>query len=109
MAGEDVTGNMMISFDEPSILSIVSLMLMEEFIEINKDVVDAVGEITNMICGATKSLLSEQGITINMASPLVVVGKNMELTQRTKTPVVIIPFTTPTGKFAIEAHLSKRQ
>lgn len=108
MAGDDVTGNMMISFDEPSILSIVSLMLMEEFKEINKDVVDAVGEITNMICGGTKSILSEQGMVINMASPLVVVGKNVELTQLTKTPVVLIPFTTPAGQFVVEAHLAKR-
>jgi chemotaxis protein CheX len=108
MAGDEITGNMMISFDEPSILSIVSLMLMEEFTEISKDVVDAVGEITNMICGGTKSLLSEHGIVINMASPLVVVGKSMELTQLSKAPVVLIPFTTAAGEFAIEAYLVKR-
>ena len=108
MAGDDTTGNMVISFDEPSILSIVSKMLMEEFTALNKDVVDAVGEITNMITGGTKNLLSQQGYTINMATPLVMVGKNIELTQLAMTPVISIPFSTPAGSFVIEANLAKR-
>lgn len=109
MVGDEVTGNMVISFDEGAILDIVSKMLMETFTEINKDVIDAVGEITNMICGGTKSILSQNGYKISMASPMVIVGKNIELTQLSKSPIVTIPFSTAKGKFVIEANLSRKK
>ena len=108
MAGDDVNGNMILSFDEASILSVVSLMLGEEVPAVNQDVIDAVGELTNMICGGTKSRLSELGIKIHMATPLVIVGRDLELSQLTKAPVITVPFTTPAGTFVIEANLVKR-
>ena len=107
MAGENVNGNMMVSFDAPCILSIVSKMLMEEFTEINNDVIDAVGEITNMISGGTKSALKEKGFAISMATPIIINGKNVELSQNSKSPIICIPFTTEVGQFVIEANLAK--
>lgn len=108
MAGDEVNGNLVVSFDSSSILSIVSKMLMEEFKEINGDVVDAVGEITNMISGGTKKLLSEQGLNFNMATPIVITGKDVELTQLTKAPIISMPFKTDAGAFVIEANMAKR-
>ena len=107
MAGDGVTGNMIISFDEPSILGIVSKMLMEEFVEINQDVIDAVGEITNMIVGGAKNSLQELGYNIHMATPIVIKGKNVELNQLGKAPALTIPFTTDVGSFVLEANLAK--
>ncbi|MBX7144461.1 MAG: chemotaxis protein CheX [Oligoflexia bacterium] len=108
MAGKEVTGNLVVSFDEGSILGIVSKMLMEEFKEINKDVVDAVGEITNMISGGTKKLLSEKGFSFDMATPVILVGKDIEMTQLSKSPVLCVPFKTDRGQFVLEANLAKR-
>lgn len=108
MAGKEVTGNLVVSFDEGSILGIVSKMLMEEFKEVNNDVVDAVGEITNMISGGTKKLLSELGFTFDMASPIILVGKGIEMTQLSKSPVLSVPFKTDRGQFVLEACLAKR-
>ena len=108
MAGSDVTGSLVISFDEPSILKIVSNMLMDDFKEINHDVVDAVGEITNMISGGTKSALSEKGYNFNMATPMMMTGKDIELAQLSKSPVISVPFTTDAGKFVVETHISKK-
>lgn len=109
MAGEDVNGSMVLSFDTPCILSIVGKMLMEEFTEITPDVVDAVGELTNMISGGTKASLNEQGYSFNMASPIVVTGKDVELAQLGKGPVITIPFKTEAGSFVVEASLDKRK
>lgn len=108
MTGDDVIGNMILSFDTPCILSIASKMLMEEFVEINKDVIDAVGEITNMICGGTKKSLREHGYGVCMATPIVITGKEVALSQLTKSPIITIPFNTPAGEFVIEANLAKR-
>lgn len=108
MAGDRMSGNLLISFNQPCILDIVSKMLMEEFKEITPDVTDAVGEITNMITGGTKNLLSELGFSFDMATPMIITGKDIELKQQTKTPVVVVPFTTSAGEFVIEANLSPR-
>lgn len=109
MAGSNIEGNLVISFDEKSILSIVSKMLMEQFTEINNDVVDAVGEITNMIMGGTKKLLSEKGHQFEMAIPVMIKGVGIELTQLGSAPVICVPFTTEVGKFVIEANLAPKK
>ena len=108
MASDKLKGHMVISFDAPCILGIVSGMLAEEFTEVNQDVVDAVGEITNMICGGAKKELSEMGYLFDLAIPLMIQGKDIEITQFTKGPVVTIPFTTARGKFVVEANLIER-
>lgn len=108
IASARLKGHMVISFDEGSILGIVSGMLGEEFKEVNKDVVDAVGELTNMICGGAKKELSELGSTFDLAIPLMVVGKNVEISQLSTGPVVTIPFATQGGRFVLEATLIDR-
>ena len=108
MAGDDMSGNMVISFDEKSILAIVSKMLMEEFKELNKDVLDAVGELTNMISGGAKKDLSEKGYSFNMATPMMIKGENVEIQQLTTAVVLQVPFTIPEGKFVVEANLAPR-
>ena len=107
LAGEKATGNLILSFDEPSILGIVSSMLGEEFSSISPDVVDAVGEITNMVSGSAKAMLNEKGFVFDMATPLMIVGQDMELSQLSKEPVIAVPFRTEKGKFVVEAMLRK--
>ena|SRR5438132_14372821 len=47
----DKNGSLAVSFSEAAILQVVSNMFGEVCKEMNDDVRDAVGEITNMICG----------------------------------------------------------
>lgn len=105
MAGNEMTGNLLISFDEKSILAIVSRMLLEEFLTINQDVIDAVGEITNMICGGAKTALADQGLTFDLATPMVMTGNNVVMQQTSRSPVLTIPFSTPEGEFVVETNL----
>ena len=109
LVAENVTGNMVVSFDKPSILSIVSNMLFEQFTEVNDEVVDAVGELTNMICGGAKKSLSELGIKISMAVPITILGENVEIRELGKGPALTIPFETPKGKFVVEASLHENK
>ncbi len=106
MGGDELSGNMILSFEKAAILPIVSAMLMEEFTEINQDVIDAVGELTNMITGGAKKLLAEKGYTFAMATPVMLSGSEVVLTQLSPAPIVSIPFTTPSGTFWIEANLA---
>ncbi len=106
MAGDDTTGNLLISFDKESILPIVSRMLMDEFLEINQDVIDAVGELTNMICGGAKNELSTHGLTVGMATPIVIAGGKVELQKTLDHSVLTIPFQTEEGEFILETNLA---
>ncbi len=108
LAGEGVSGCMVISFQTEAILPIVSKMLFEEITELNDDITDAVGEITNMISGGAKPELAEVGVCLEMATPITVLGKGIQIRQLSKAPVIQIPFTTAEGKFVVEAALHRQ-
>ena len=98
----DVKGTISVSFSEKSILYIVSNMLGEEITELNEEIKDATGEISNMISGKARQELDTMGRTLKSAIPSVVMGKNHTITHMTTHPVVAIPFDTDNGSFTIE-------
>jgi chemotaxis protein CheX len=72
MVGSQVQGSLSITFEENLALHVMEKMLGEKVTELNHEVADMVGEITNMICGSAKGELSEKGYEFNMATPAVV-------------------------------------
>lgn len=105
LAGDNVGGNLVVSFEKSCILKIVNTMFCSEYTEVTDEIVDAVGEITNMICGNTKRDLGALGLNIQMATPMILRGQNIEITQLSRAPVITIPFTTPHGMFSVDANL----
>ncbi len=102
-----VRGTVSITFDEFSILKIVSNMFGEEMKEINHEISDAVGELTNMISGQARQEIEKTGKILQGAIPTVVTGKNHKLISMTKGPKIAIPFKTDTGRFTVEVCLEK--
>ena len=76
--------------------------------EINNEITDAVGELTNMISGQARQELEGIGKTYHGAIPSVVTGKSHKLESMTKGPKVAIPFKTDAGSFTIEVCLEKK-
>jgi chemotaxis protein CheX len=107
LAGANCKGNFCLSFSRSSIIKIVSNMLMEEFNDLDEDVIDAVGELTNMISGSVKAALLDGGADVQMASPVVIVGKDVPMTQFTGNPTMRIEFTTESGNFVVEITFKK--
>lgn len=97
-----VTGSMALSFSEKSILKIVSNMLGEEIQEINGDIKDAVGEITNIISGAARKELEKIGLNVLAAIPTVVSGKGHSISHVLGGPSIIIPFEMEEGHFVVD-------
>jgi chemotaxis protein CheX len=60
--------------------------------EMNDDIRDAVGEITNMICGAARRILAERGYHFQAAIPTVIDGKGHKICHPLPGPVLVIPF-----------------
>ena len=98
----EARGTISVSFTEKSILAIVSSMFKEEMKELNEEVKDAVGEITNMISGVARKRLEELGRSLKAAIPTVIMGKNHSISHITTSPVIAIPFSTDNGDFTIE-------
>jgi chemotaxis protein CheX len=98
----EAEGSLCLSFSKGCILQIVSKMFGEEQQEINEEVKDAVGEMTNMISGDSRRRLQEIGHTFQGAIPSVVSGTGHEIKHVTKGPILSIPFTTQAGEFTVE-------
>ncbi len=101
MTGE-ANGTISLTFDEASILNIVSNLFGEEISDLNRDVSDAVGELTNMISGQARRELEEAGRLFKGAVPSVITGKNHRISHFTRGPIIAIPFKTEAGQFTIE-------
>lgn len=104
-----VAGSMALSFSEKAILKIVSNMLGEELTEVNGEIADAVGEITNMVSGASRKELESIGLTITAAIPTVISGKNHSIKHVLGGPSLIIPFQTEDGPFVVDVCVSDGQ
>ena len=104
-----VAGSMALSFSEKAILKIVSNMLGEDLTELNDDISDAVGEITNMVSGASRKELEAIGLTITAAIPTVIAGKNHSIKHILGGPSLIIPFETENGPFVVDVCVSDSQ
>lgn len=84
-------GNLLISFEKNSIFLIMENMLGEKYTELNREVQDAVGELTNMIYGASKTTLNQLGYNFEMAIPTVITG-SFRLSHPETATTLIIPF-----------------
>jgi len=103
----ETNGTISVTFDSESILTIVSNMFGEEITEIDDDVIDAVGELTNMISGQARKELEKVGIIFQAAIPSVISGKNHRIVHIAKGQKIAIPFSIANGKFTIEVCLEK--
>jgi chemotaxis protein CheX len=102
MAGEQARGTLAVTFTEPVILAITERMLGEKVNTIDDTVTDMVGELTNMVTGGAKKLLSEKGYRFDMAIPSIISGKNHTVLHKSNKPVIMVPFSTDAGSFFIE-------
>ena len=100
-------GTISVTFEEKCILTIVSNMLGETVKEINYEIADAVGELTNMISGQARRELGEMGKVFKAAIPSVIAGKNHSIIHYTTGPKIAIPFGTENGNFTIEVCFEK--
>jgi chemotaxis protein CheX len=94
LAGEK-KGTMCISLTDKGAIFVVKTLLGVDYESITPDVVDAIGELTNIISGQARKEFEKTGINLKAAIPMVVVGKNLELNFITKIPIVSLPFYFP--------------
>lgn len=103
----EAEGSLSISFNKNCIFGILTNLFGSAPTEINDEVRDAVGELTNMICGDARRRLEAAGISLQAGTPTVVSGENHVIAHIVKGPIIAVPFSTPSGEFVVEIGLSK--
>ncbi len=104
----DAIGSLALTFSEECIIGIVSNMLGESYTEINKDVMDTVGELTNMISGASRKLMEKDNLKVFAAIPSVIFGKDHSVRHVIHGTSIVIPFHTESGDFVIDVCLQSQ-
>jgi len=97
------SGDVIISFEKQFALSATEALVGEKFDSINDEVVDTIGELTNMIAGNAKSNMAE--LEMNLALPTVIVGKNHAIRFPSRVKPISIDFESEWGRFEIEVGL----
>jgi chemotaxis protein CheX len=88
----DRKGTITISFREKGAMFVYQTLLGGECSSITPDVIDAIGELTNIISGQARKELEKVGINLKASIPMVVVGKEVEMNFITTLPIVQLPF-----------------
>lgn len=107
MVSDQTKGSLSITFEGPLALTTMKKMVGEGPDEINEEITDLVGEITNMVAGGAKRMLSEKGIEFDMATPMVVSGSKHTISHKSDGPIVLIPLSCDIGKAYIEFSFNK--
>ncbi len=102
MVSKQAKGSLSITFEGGLALATMKNMVGEAPDEVNEEITDLVGEITNMVTGGAKRMLSEKGIDFDMATPIVVSGRKHSIHHKAKGPIVLIPMKNDLGRAYIE-------
>jgi len=97
-------GTVVLSLSHDVATSAASMLLMYEATELDSDVVDAVGELTNMVAGAAKAQLEEYRLEVSL--PNVVTGRGHEIRFPSNVTPICVPFNTKWGEMCLEVGLA---
>ena len=104
MKAAGTSGSVALSLTLPTIRVISSSMLGEEFTSFDKEAVDMVGELTNMLVGGAKAILSEKGHDFDMHTPQLLVGDGHEIVHHNAGQTVLMPIMIDKDEFYIELN-----
>jgi len=96
-------GSVLLGVSKNVAMTATEILLGEKMTTIDHNVVDAVGELTNMIVGGAKAKL--ESLNMCMGLPTVVVGKNHTVVFPTGIRPIGIPFESDAGPFCLEVSL----
>ena len=105
--GGEASGSVVLNFPAEVAIAAVGSFVGEVYDDISSDVVDGVGELTNIIAGDSKNRLGQKGYSFDIGLPKIVVGRNYVTAQSKSVPCIVLMFNSGIGKFSIEVSLKK--
>jgi chemotaxis protein CheX len=102
-----LVGTGSISCDAKLACRLAGAMWSDEFAAVDASVLDALGEIANMIIGNIKASIEEQAGPMWLSVPTVVYGRNFVTHGISKQPCTMVPFTCGNGELAVRVNLAE--
>jgi chemotaxis protein CheX len=102
----NAVGTVVVSLSRTTALESAAALLQEKpgsLTEVDSDVVDAIGELTNMIAGGAKAQLEKLSLSVSL--PSVICGKNHTVSFPSEATPIEIPFESAWGPISIEVGL----
>ena len=106
LAGE-ASGSVVLTLNEDTAKSVVGKFTGATFDSLTSDVIDGVGELTNIIAGDAKNRLSTKGYKFQIGLPKVVAGRNYIIMNTKNVPCIVVKFGSPLGNLSLEVCLKK--
>jgi len=98
-------GTVVLGLGREAALNTTEVLLEERPPGINGDVIDAVGELANIIAGGAKAQLEHLALSVSL--PTVITGKHHCVQFPTKVTPICIPFQSKWGPITVEVGLSE--
>jgi chemotaxis protein CheX len=98
MSTDTQSAAMAIGFSEQLAVALTNKALGTDMAEVNDDVENFVGEMTNMICGAVKASLQDEGIDVGFASPSLLKGKGQVVSLVAEATPSVLTLDTAEGE-----------
>lgn len=83
-----------------------SSFLLAEYDAMNDDVLDAVGEISNMIVGNVKTILEEKVGQMGLSTPTVIFGRNFQTRSSRNHEWIVVPFRVDGENMFVQLSLA---
>jgi chemotaxis protein CheX len=99
-------GTVVFSLEGPVALKVAEAMLGESQTELNGDVVDAIGEVTNMIAGSAKAQLEHLSMSVSL--PSVIMGRDHKVAFPGDIQPIAIPFESDWGPVCVQVGIRER-
>lgn len=98
-----ILGSVSMSFPEATAIAVCNKFMEADFKDLHDDILDAVGELVNIVAGNAKKGLTEFDIEISL--PSVIMGHNHRIIEPKGALSFVVPFTTPYGGFHMAVSL----
>lgn len=103
-----VQGTIALAFPIKTALSIVSRVYENEVVVIDSTVIDAIGEIANVVAGGAQNHLTQKGHgRIDLGVPTVVRGSSFSIDYPSQATWLEVPFSSELGVFVIRVTIKK--
>jgi len=89
----DRKGTIALCFQEKGALFVFNSLMGDKASSISPEVVDAIGELTNIVSGQARKEFEKNDVNLKASIPMVVVGQGVETSFITNLPIITLPFT----------------
>jgi chemotaxis protein CheX len=107
LSGPRGSGTVVLSLARLVAVRATGTMLGMEKDTVDEDVIDAIGELTNMVAGAAKSQL--ESLSMSLSLPMVIMGKNIMVGFDKAIRPLVIPFDCQWGELSLEIGMTVKE